>query len=448
MLDCAVIGAGLAGLSAARRLVSRGLQVQVLEARDRVGGRVENGLLDDGQYVELGGQWIGAGHDRVLELADEFGLAAERMPSRGNLVVRLRGTAVPVPSSEEAELSPFEVSDLSQGVLRLRRLAQRLQSDAVWAEANHVWLGQPLARWVQTNLRTGGGQRRFSEVYRAAFGAAPDQASLLEGLRQINSGPELERLLASNGGLNQMRLEGGMFRLCEAMAEELGDVVRLASPVTRVEYNDESATLVLADGGRIEARRVICTLPPRLAAALEFDPPLPAWRAEAAEKISQGNVIKAFLVYETPFWRNDGLSGHSSADEGAVRVTFDTTTGENQRGLLMGFFEGAAAESLGPRTPTLRQRAFIDSAVRSFGQAAAHPVGYLERDWSAEEYTRGCHGAHFAPGVWSTNGPVLAQPEGIIHWAGAEYATRFNGYMEGAVRSGEQVAATLAKEWA
>lgn len=449
MFDCAIIGAGLAGLVAAQYLVDRGLTVAVVEGRDRVGGRIENKVLSDGGYVELGGQWIGPGFDSLTEIIESVGLTTIGLPSKGNLVVRLRGQALEVPSSEEAPaLTPFEVSDLGQGLLRLRRLADRLRDDAAWRKSNSVWLNQDLRRWVSTNLRTQGAQRRFSEVYHAAFGPMPKGATLLEGLHQVNAGPDLETMLASNGGLHQKRVDGGMAAVVDALADRLGDVVRLGAEVVTVRYDERSATVVLADGEEIEARQVISTLPPRLAVQLDYDPPLPQWRREAAEKVAPGNVIKAFLIYDHPFWRDKGFSGQSSADEGAVRVTFDTTADNSDRGHLMGFFEGADADSLARRSVTLRERAFIDSVVRTFGDTAAKPVAYIERNWSTEKFTGGCHGAHFSPGVWTTNGPILAEPEGVLHWAGAEYATRFNGYMEGAVRSGREVAAAVARELA
>ncbi|HHT12337.1 MAG TPA: NAD(P)-binding protein [Propionibacterium sp.] len=448
MFDCAIIGAGLAGLVAARHLADRGLKVCVLEARDRVGGRVENKVLNDGSYVELGGQWIGPGFDSLLEIIEELGLETIGMPADGNLVVRLRGQALSVPSSEdEPALTPFEVSDLGQGLMRLRRLAERLRTDNAWRQANDTWLNQDLRRWITTNLRTQGAQRRFTEVYAAAFGPMPQECTLLEGLHQVNAGPDLETMLASNGGLHQKRVEGGMAAVTDALAAKLGDAVRLGAEVVKVEHGD-GVKLTLADGEVVEAKQLISTLPPRLAMSLEHEPALPQWRSEAADKVAPGNVIKAFLIYDTPFWRELGLSGQSSADEGAVRVTFDTTAKGAAKGHLMGFFEGADADSLSRRSVTLRERAFTDSVVRSFGEQGAKPVAYLERDWAAEKFTGGCHGAHFAPGVWTTNGPILAQADGPLHWAGAEYANRFNGYLEGAVRSGREVAAAVARNLA
>ena len=449
MIDCAIIGAGLAGLVAAQYLVDRGQKVVVLEARDRVGGRLENKTLSDGHYVELGGQWIGPGFDSLLEIIDDLGMDTIGLPAKGNLIVRLRGQSIQVPSSEDApSLTPFEVADLGQGLLRLRRLADRLRDDVAWVKANDAWLRQDLRRWVQTNLRTQGAQARFGEVYLAAFGPMPKEATLLEGLHQVNSGPDLEAMLASNGGLHQKRVEGGMFAVAEALADRLGDVVRLGAQVVKVEHDDTSARLHLSDGEVVEAKQVISTLPPRLAMRVPHDPPLPEWRAESADKVPAGNVIKAYLIYDRPFWRELGYSGQSSADEGAVRVTFDTTSPDSGRGHLMGFFEGADADSLSRRSVTLRERAFTDSVVRTFGEVAEKPVAYVERDWSAEEFTGGCHGAHFSPGVWTSNGPLLAEAEGVLHWAGAEYASRFNGYMEGAVRSGREVAAAVARNLA
>ena len=369
MLDCAIIGAGLAGLVAARDLRNRGLGVVVLEARDRVGGRIENGVLADGQYVELGGQWIGAGHDAIFDLVERYGLRTIGIPAQGNLVVRVHGRLLEVPSAQDGEeLTPFEVADLSQGLLRLRRLAHRLADDPAWVAANEAWLQQNLRRWVRTNLRTGGAQARFGEVYEAAFGTMAPDATLLEGLRQINSGPSLETMIANNGGLNQQRVDGGMAALCEALAADLGDAVRLGNAVTRIGHGDV-ASVTLASGETIEARTVISTLPPRLAVALEYDPPLPQWRLDVAQRVAPGNVIKAYLVYETPFWRERGLSGQSSSDEGAVRVTFDTTLAASERGLLMGFFEGNEAGSLAVPSRTGSAR----SSSRPSGLSEARP---------------------------------------------------------------------------
>lgn len=443
MLDCVVVGAGLAGLSAATRLVQAGRDVVVLEARGRVGGRLENATVA-GTTLEMGGQWIAPSHERMHQLADDFQLKLLE-PTEGSITVRVAGAAKQVPTASELDenLSPFEMADLGQGLLRFRRLAERVAKDAAWADANTRWLQQEVSTWSATNLRTPGGREWFERVFDGAMGRDATETTLLEGLQRVNEGVDLEGLIAVNGGARQQRVAGGVVQVCERLAEALGDVVRLSSQVTRITQGADSAEVTLADGEQLVAREVIVTLPPRLVAGLEFVPSLPSWRVQLAEKVPAGNVIKAALVYETPWWRREGLSGQVGSDEGAMRVIFDNSGPQDDRGVLMGFFEGGEASGIGKRSAFLRQRAMEETVKAAFGKDHPAAIGYQDRDWAAEEYTGGCHGAHFAPGVWTTSGPALAASEGRVHFAGAEYSSRFNGYMEGAVISGEQVAAEL-----
>ncbi|MEL4358264.1 MULTISPECIES: flavin monoamine oxidase family protein [unclassified Luteococcus] len=441
MLDCVVVGAGLAGLSAATKLVAGGRDVLVLEARDRVGGRLEN-VTAEGAVLEMGGQWLSPSHTRMYELVEQFGLSTLD-PTDGDIVVRVGGSSRKVPTSNEIEqdLSPFEMADLGQGLLRFRRLAERVTKDAAWVDANRKWLEQSVSTWVTTNLRTPGARAWFGRVFDSAMGVPADDTTLVEGLHRVNNGVDMESLIAVNGGVHQQRVAGGVVQICELLAEPLGDRVQLGKIVRAVRQGSDSVTLTLDDGTEVEARDVLITLPPRLVCGLEFTPALPAWRAETAQKVPAGNVIKAALVYEAPWWRRAGLSGQLGSDEGAMRVIFDNSGPHDKHGVLMGFFEGDS--SVGKRSQFLRQRAMEETIKTAFGAEHPAPIAYVDRDWSAEVFTGGCHGAHFAPGVWTTSGPALAASEGHVHFAGAEYARKYNGYMEGAVRSGEEVAAQL-----
>ena len=188
------------------------------------------------------------------------------------------------------------------------------------------------------------------------------------------------------------------------------------------------------------------TLPPTLA-GLEYDPPLPSWRDQLTQRMPAGSVIKAYAIYPEPFWRNDGLNGQAISDAGPVKVTFDNSPPSGRPGVLLGFLEGKEARTWARRSQAERREAVIGCFVRYFGDAAAHPEQYIERDWMAEEFTRGCYGAHFAPGVWTSYGEALRAPAGRIHWAGTECAPEWNGYMEGAVRSGEAAAEEVAALW-
>lgn len=445
MIDCAIIGAGAAGLVAATELAERGFTVVVLEARDRVGGRLETGLLSDGTAVDLGGQWVADVHTRTLALLDECGLTLAPA-SRGDLTVRLGGMITTVPSRGEIEssLNPFEVADLGQGLTRFRRLAERTGRDAAWATSNTAWLTQPLARWVRSNLRTPGGQAWFARVFRAAFGVEVDESTLADGLARANTGVDMESLIAVNGGITQQRVAGGLAQLPEVLAQRLGDRVRLGAPVVGVDTSGDHVVVTLRDGSSVEARAAVVALPPALAVELEFTPELEPWRFEAAAKVPRGSVIKAVAAYPSPWWREAGFSGQMGADEGPVRVLFDASP-DDGAGVLTGFFGAAPEASLADRSPGLRQRALAEAITTAFGPGP-DMTEYMERDWRAEEFTGGCHGAHFAPGVWTATGPALAEPHGEVHFAGAEFARRFNGYLEGALRSGHDVAVEVARQ--
>lgn len=445
MVDCAIVGAGLAGLTAAAELTARGRSVVVLEARDRVGGRVETAHLANGDTADLGGQWIADSHTRMLGLVHRHGLALTGTSS-GDISVRLAGVVTTVPSQEEIEasLNPFEVADLGQGLARFRRLAERIAKDKAWAEGNAAWLGQHLRRWVHSNLRTPGGQAWFVRVFETAFGVDFDDMTLAEGLHRANSGVDMEALIAVNGGVNQQRVVGGLAQLPEAMAAELGDVVRLGCEVVSIDTTGENAVLTLRDGEQVTARTVIVALPPKLAVALDYNPPLEQWRAETAAKVPSGSIIKAVARYPHAWWQAAGFSGQMGADAGAVRVLFDITNDPDQGGMLAGFF-GATEAGLASRTPGLRETALATTITSAFGEGE-EMVEYVERDWGNEPFTGGCHGAHFAPGVWTASGPALAESHGPIEFAGAEFAPRFNGYMEGALRSGQEAAAAIGRQ--
>ncbi len=194
---------------------------------------------------------------------------------------------------------------------------------------------------------------------------------------------------------------------------------------------------------RSEADRVIVTLPPTLAGRLEYAPALPSWRDQLTQRLPAGSVIKLYAVYEEPFWRADGLTGQAASDRGPVKVTFDNSPPDGTPGVLMGFMEANDGRAAARLPLEERRAAALSCFVRYFGPKAAHPIEYIERDWMAEEFSRGCYGAHFTPGVWGDFGASLTEPVGLIHWAGAECSSVWNGYMEGAVRSGEETALTV-----
>jgi monoamine oxidase len=438
-----IIGAGLSGLAAARTLRTSGVEVQVIEARSRVGGRTEGGRAADGTPLELGGQWIGPTQTRMYALAAELGLETFPTYNTGRHVIDLGGRKSRMASQRGAvpKLNPFVLADLFQGMTRFKRLADRVPLDRPWTAPGAGALdNQTFETWIVRNLRTPTGRTYFRVATEAVFSAESGNLSALHALFYAHSGTDLEGLLSTDQGAQQDRIVGGSIRMSEALADALGDRVLLDRPVRRIEQ-DLSQVSVTTRGGEVyQADRVIVTLPPTLAGRLEYAPALPSWRDQLTQRLPAGSVIKFHAVYDRPFWRSKGLTGQAASDRGPVKITFDNSPPDGTPGVLLGFMEGNDGRKAARLSLEERRSAALDCLVRYFGPEAAHPVEYLERDWMAEEFSRGCYGAHFTPGVWGDFGSALTEPVGLIHWAGAECSAVWNGYMEGAVRSGEETA--------
>lgn len=437
--DVVVLGAGLAGLEAARVLAGEGREVVVLEARDRVGGRTLNHAFADGTVVEVGGQWIGPTQDRIARRVRELGLETfpthdngEHVLQMGATTTRYRGT---IP-----RISPLVLADMAQAQLRFDRMARQVPLDKPWT-ARHAprWDGQTFETWIRRNALTAKARDLFRVYSSAVFAAEPSDFSLLHALLYTHSGGGVDMLAGTRGGAQQDRVVGGSQLVALRMADALGGRVRLRSPVRRIEQREDSV-IALTDDALVDARHAIVAVPPTLAGRIAFDPPLPAYLDQLLQRVPAGSVTKINVVYDAPFWRDDGLTGQATSTNGPVKITFDNSPPSGRPGILVAFLEGAEARRLGFVPAGERRDAVLGSLVGLFGDRARRCVDYVELDWSAEEWTRGCYGAHFPTGVWTQYGPALRAPVGRVRWAGAETATRWNGYMDGALESGERAA--------
>ncbi|HWO47790.1 MAG TPA: flavin monoamine oxidase family protein, partial [Solirubrobacterales bacterium] len=461
--DVAIVGAGLAGLVAARRLAAAGLQPVVVEARERVGGRLLNEEIGDGKVVEVGGQWIGPTQERIAALADELGVATFPTFNEGRDVMVMNGKRTTY--SEFARVRPELLRDLSRAVsplalidfeqarTRLDRMAKQVPLEAPWeAPKARLWDGQTFATWVRRNLHTAAGRTLFELVTEAVWAAEPADVSLLHVLFYTRSGSGFNSLVGTEGGAQQDRFHGGSQRLALLMAEQLGgERVRLGCPVRRIEHGDGQVVLHAGDGEgaiALRAKRAIVAVPPTLAGRIDYDPILPALRDQLTQRMPQGSVIKTMAIYDEPFWRREGLSGQGTSDIGPARVAFDNSPPDGSPGVLLGFLEGRFARHWATRPAAERKQAILAGHARLFGPRAAEPTGFVERVWADEEWTRGCYGCLMTTGGWTEYGRALREPVGRLHWAGAETATVWNGYMDGAVQSGERATAEVLEKLA
>ncbi len=440
MTDVAVVGAGLAGLACATRLVTHGADVVVLEARDRVGGRTEGGWRPDGTPVELGGQWIGPTQHRMHALAAELGLALFPTHVTGDAVYELSGKRQLKKDGANPPLGVLGTADVGAGLLTLNRRAGKVDPEQPWAASGAEALdARTFADWIRRRPTPTG--RRFWEIAtRAVFSAEPADVSLLHVLSYVHGAGSWEQLLDTHGGAQQDRFVGGSHQVAERLAARLGDRVRPGSAVSGVEHGPAGVTVTTETGERAIAERVVVALPPTLAGRLSYEPGLPAARDQLTQRVPMGAVIKVHVQYETPFWREDGLSGTALSDGPDVQVVFDNSPPDGSSGVLLAFVEGRDAVRWGDRPEAELHAAVVGRLTGLISPRAAHPVAVVSRDWTAERWTRGCYGGYLPPGVWTTYGRALREPVGPVHWAGAECGLVWAGYMEGAVRSGEATA--------
>jgi monoamine oxidase len=438
--DVVVVGAGLAGLSAARELRAAGRDVVVLEARDRVGGRTLNEPIGDGKVVEIGAQWVGPTQDRVLELIRELGLetfptyvAGKNVFERGGRTSTYAGT---IPRA-----NPVGLAEVGVAMRRLNSMAAAVPPEAPWrAQKAASWDTQTFATWMRRNVFTAAARDILRLAIIGVWAAEPEDVSLLHVLFYIRSAGSLEILTDTDGGAQQDRIVGGSQLISLRMAEQLGPaVVELSTPVRAIRHSDAGVTVV-SDRLTVDAKRAIVAVPPTLAGRIAYDPPLPAIRDGLSQRMAQGSVVKCMAVYERPFWRDRGLSGAVTSVSGPVSVGFDNSPPDGSPGVLLGFLEGRAARQAADLSPDERRRMVAECFARCFGPEAAEPIGYVDRAWAADEWSRGCYGGFMPTGAWTDYGSALREPIGAIHWAGAETALVWNGYMDGAIGSGRDAA--------
>jgi monoamine oxidase len=450
--DVVVVGAGLAGLSAARSVAAAGHSVTVLEARDRVGGRTLNRSLGNGKVVEIGGEFVGPTQNYTLGLTKELGVGTFPAYQDLNSAYINSNNQVSYYNGSIPPAGATGLVDLALLVTKIDTLAAQVPVDAPWTWSHaSEYDSQSADTWIRANAPDQQTALDLVDLFfDSAFGAIAAEVSALYVLAQVagfgdrqNVGM-IERGISSKGGAQDSRFVGGSQLLSIRAAEQLGKRVVLNAPVRAIEQSGNSAT-VTSDAGVWKAKRVIVATPPQLAAEINWTPLLPPILDAMRRRMTLGTLMKIHAVYPEPFWRKDPGVWMALKIGGVVPEMFDNTPPEGTPGILMGFHGGHSWRRYA-NDPVGRRQGALNDFAQAFGPGCLKPIDYFEQDWTSEQWSRGCPVSVIAPGAVTEFLPNLIVPFGRVHWAGTETATYWNGYMDGAISSGQRAAAEVLAE--
>lgn len=460
--DVLVIGAGLSGLAAARKLIESGKKVAILEGRDRVGGRVQNQKLRNGGVTELGAAFVGPTQDRVLALADELGLETFPTYNEGSNVAVINGkrseypTWFPVPAGLDW-LTKFQFLAL---IAKLDLVALTIDVRSPWEHLLAKRYDDMSFRdWSNNIVTTSAGRQVLSVATEAIWSAKPEELSFLYVLSYIagagnpESKGNFQRLISTSGGSQESRIEGGTGLLPMGLADKIGrEKIILNMPVESVVRQESGKYLISGRskssknrtaGTSFTATNVVVAMSPPVANRIRYSPPVPFSRRQLMERMFMGSIGKANAIYETPFWREKHLTGQVLSTSGTVQTTFDDSDADGTYGAILGFIEADQMRALNNATNVEIQNLVVEDYVKYFGEQARNVSQWVIKRWDNEEFSLGGPTALAGPGTFRQYGPALRTAYEGLHWAGTEAATFWPGYMDGAISSGERAAAEI-----
>jgi monoamine oxidase len=426
--------------------------VLVLEARDRVGGRVLNHHLPNGSVIESGGAFIGPTQDHLAKLAKELGVHTFLEYTDGDSLYVSNGNAQKfkgtVPSTQLGLMAPDAL--LLQS--KIDNMAATIDVSAPWSHPHAAeWDAMTVREWIVSNAVDDDVVNLIECWTQPGFGADTDELSLLYTLWYVacsgnasNTGT-FERNADTSGGAQQSRFIGGSQELPLRLAHHLGKHVALRAPVRSV-VQEHGHVVVHSDRGSVRAKRVIVAAPPQLVRNIDFRPGMPIQRQQLLKHMPMGNLMKCDAVYETPFWRKAGYNGFAICIDGPTRAVFDNSPHDAAVGVLLSFVGGSTWRTYGEEARSKRKAAVLASFAAMYGDQALHPIDYVEHDWNREAWTGGAPVAIMGPGTMTSFGPWIRTPHGRVHWAGTETSTYWTGYMDGAVRAGQRAGEEVVSE--
>ena len=441
--DVVIIGAGATGLTIATDLDKAGFSTIVVEARDRIGGRLRTETID-GAVLELGGQWVSPDQEALIATLDELGLETFARYRDGDSVyvdatgrpTRFTGDLFPTSAATQAEIERL--------IAQLTALTLEVDAAQPWNHPRAAELdAQSFEAWLEQNSDDSEARANVGLFIAEAMITKPSHSfSVLQALLMAASAGGFDHLVDADFILDR-RVIGGLQQVPLLLAERLGDRVHLGQPARRIDYTDDSV-VVTTDDLVVRARRAVVAVPPNLYGRIQYSPALPPVRQQMHQHLSLGLVIKVHAVYATPFWRAAGLSGTAFSPFQVAHEAYDNSGFGEETGTLVAFVAGETADRMLALTPENRQSSILDSLASYFGDEARHPTVYFESDWVSEEWTGGAYAASFDLGGLARWGAELRSPVGPLRFASSDLAAEGYQHVDGAIRIGHDVAAELA----
>ncbi|UDY23296.1 flavin monoamine oxidase family protein [Nocardioides sp. Kera G14] len=444
--DTVVVGAGVTGLMTAYRLTQAGQRVLVLEARDRVGGRLRTESHHDSDF-EIGGQWVSPDQTALIGLLEELGLETYARYREGDSLYVDRAGAALRFAGEDLPLEERTAKEIDRLIGVLDELAADMDPDRPWnhpraEELDHVTFGQ----WLEQQCDDPEARDNVALYIGPAMLTKPVWSfSALQAVLMAASAGSFTHLVDADFILDR-RVIGGLASVPAALADRLGDRVRLGADVERIEWDPtapDAGADVQVGGERIHADRVVLALPPTHVQRIRIAPELPAEHRHAREHQSFGLVIKVQVEYATPFWRQHGLSGTGFGPYQLVHEVYDNTLHDATKGTLVGFVSDVRADEVGRLDAGERQERILASLAAYFGEEALHPITYVESDWQHQELTGGAYATSFDVGGLTRYGARLHEPVGPLEFGSSDIAGLGFQHVDGAVRMGERLAARV-----
>lgn len=433
-----VVGGGLAGIQAAVTLRAGGYSVLLLESRDRLGGRTWS-TTADGYYFDVGGQWVGATHTLLRQLCDRLNIQVFPQYDEGKHVLEINGTTT-FYSGNISTLNSSSLNGVFKAIDTIDAFANTIDpAHPHLAERAKEWDAMSVAEWTKENVPERDAKAIIDWFVRVCLTFEPHEVSFLYFLLFIKSAGSYALLADIHGGAQQDRIVGGSQQVSEKLAESglpSGSIL-YNKPVRRI-VQERTHVRVHTDNDVYVGKFVVVAMPPALAGRIDYFPPMTTARDELTQRFPMGTVIKTIVIYDKPFWREAGFSAEAISDQGPIFICYDDSSHDDKKHAIVGFIAATAAKEWAKKPYEERRRAVLLNYARWWGDQALNPRYYIEKDWKTEEYSRGCYVGVAGPGVLSTVGSALRDPVGRIHWCSTESATRWIGYMEGALESGER----------